>query len=421
MRKTVRTLIIIMVILATNAFIPLLADGGAREQGIENAIKYGGPLEYVAVTWALATAVCTFFLLHSGKVKKIQISMPIVALLGLCVFSIFWSKMPIVGFKVSAFLILAYLLICIQFAIFGPEQALKDFGTALGVILIASAIMITFVPSYGISVGLAHAGKWQGAFDHKNGLGNFSGLAFVFFTWRAMSRFSISMAFWALLSLVLILGSESRTALFGTATATMVLLMLKTPVLGDAIVKSRFVVLLAAILFAAGIVSLALGFGMIDFTDLDQTFTGRNHLWAYITFEISQAPWLGHGLNQLFMQAISRDLDYFIQGGVIPSSAHNGYFETAYALGVFGLLLELFVLIEIYRARVSRDWFQLILPYSILFCLTNITESRSVGFNLEFIFLMYLANVAVASHAPLATVNSGLAHTEMSNVGKSYA
>ena len=82
----------------------------------------------------------------------------------------------------------------------------------------------------------------------------------------------------------------------------------------------------------------------------DASFTGRNEVWRFAFASIAQKPFFGYGYFAFWGSDYVKEIDTgeAIDNWVlIASHSHNGYLDSALALGIPGLLLVISILVII--------------------------------------------------------------------------
>ena len=325
-------------------------------------------------------------LILEKKLRTIKLKWSLAVIFAL---SFFWAEFPTVSIRVSIFILLAWLLINAYVIEYGPTNAVRIFSIYALSILLVSFLFVCFFPSYGIAVGTEHEGKWQGLFDHKNSLGNFSAMAYVFFAWQFQERRQLMPLCSMLLSLVLVAGSQSAAAI-GNVLITSIVLMLMSTRLRNSIYASRSfgVILLVALSFVAIYVSIE--HQEFSIFEKNSTFSNRNLIWAYILMKMQESPWLGFGLDQLAALTNLNSAEFFNSVGFLVGTAHNGFLETMFAIGYVGLAAVIFFMIDCVRQLKQSPRAILLFTYLVSFCILNTFESKLLGFNVHFVGLLLL-------------------------------
>jgi len=208
---------------------------------------------------------------------------------------------------------------------------------------ILSTLMALGMPSLGVDQTV-HAGAWKGIWWEKNTLG-------AMMAWGAVSCFAalhvdprrrwIWMA-GAVLCCALVLLSTSKTALLALLLGT-------GGAVGIALCRRGFgfaaLMLFLGLTGAAG-GALVLLIAPVEFLELlgrDATLTGRTDIWAILSRQVMEAPWTGYGYRA-FWVAETGPVYWVRQGTDWPvPTAHNGWIETALAIGIPGMLMMISV------------------------------------------------------------------------------
>lgn len=403
-----------LIVLSSGAFVQLIKDGGARDQGLENALRYSGPLNMLPFIWAASVLFVIGILFFKKKLKRINYSSSLIALIVLCFSSAVWADFPTVSFRVTLLVAIAYLLISTQISLYGWKATVQFLCVTFFLILLFSLLTILIIPSYGVAVGVEHAGKWQGVFDHKNSLGNFASISFLFFVWQNYQRKSKWMLAAALLAIVLAIGSESGTGLANIGIILFIFAMLRFKFTAKKVYRLRYILIAAFVALSIFAVFVAIGFEEFSIFAKDSSFTGRNLIWSYILIKVAASPWIGYGLDQLSALTNKNSAEFFTNVGFLVNTAHNGFLETAFSLGSIGLLLVVLILTGQLTKKNKGIGFSLFFCYVISFILVNTFESKMISFNINFVGLMYVVSL-VATMAAQSEKN-----VSVSAVGNRY-
>lgn len=316
--------------------------------------------------------------------------------------------------------LLVFLLFCLASAIWSPDaartfrQAFSIVGVSLlataftlaawrpgrleSVLLPASTAMLALsllVAVLAPGIGIHHEnqfelmGAWRGITYQKNGLGQLSAIAMIFWchAWVAGKTRPRYAALGVALAVLLLLKSRSSTALLvSTIACITIVLRLRPPLrLGS---DRRSLSLLLALTIAVPLLLYLLLVGSFDsasYADAfgklfgkDATFSGRTYIWAELLREIPRHPWLGIGFNSFWFTPAANEA--VLRLGWPCPSGHNGYLDLINTLGVVGFLLFIgFVALHLQAikrvARFDPAMAALHLGLFIFVALTNLTES----------------------------------------------
>lgn len=390
MRSVIDSLVYLMIILSSGAIIQLLRDGGARDQGM--IIEYSGPLDYLPVFWKILAIFTISFVFFKTKNRYFQLDWLWMGIILLCFTSAIWASYPAAVFTSSFMLLLAYLLVNLHVYLFGHQRVLETLNRVFITILGLSLLAVFLLPSYGISVD-GHNGKWQGVFVHKNSLGNFSALMFVFYIWWYSIKPQPIKLGGAVLSIILVFGSGSSTSLAVIGVSIFLFGLLRLEYIKKFLFTSRNLFLFFIVALVILAMYTALSGNEFELQDKSSSFSDRNLVWMFFLQEINIAPWLGHGLDQ-FAVVSSLDESYVVWGvGFFVGTAHNGYLESLYALGTVGFGLIFIVIWKLLYRTNNGPEFDLALLFITSFAIINTMESHLLGFNVYFIMLMYISTL----------------------------
>ncbi|MDP1582333.1 MAG: O-antigen ligase [Bradyrhizobium sp.] len=194
------------------------------------------------------------------------------------------------------------------------------------------------------------AGDWRGVFDHKNTAS--AVMAMLIFVGIYLTRSGAALVgpLITVLSVVFLFfaAGKSSTAL------CMVVLVLTALVSAARTFRVRAVLCYAPLivlnLMSVGAVVSPMLASVARLLPFDASFTGRVDVWKFAFASIAQKPFFGYGYFAFWGSDYVRDLDTgeAIDSWVlIASHSHNGYLDSALALGIPGLLLVISILVVI--------------------------------------------------------------------------
>lgn len=405
MRRIIEAFAFMLIVLSSGAFIQQMKDGGARDQGLENTLNYSGPLNALPLIWAAGVLFIVSILFITKNLKRIKFSWPLMVLIGFCFLSVLWADQSRISFRSALLIATAYLLINTQISLYGGPATLRFLSLAFFVILACSLVAVLLVPSYGMAAGTEHAGKWQGVFDHKNGLGNFAAIAALIFSWQYFRKKSKINFIKLLLAIILVIGSQSGTAVANSGVIVFIIAILNLKFVEKIVYKLRYIIISFLIFLSFFAIYIAIGFQEFSIFEKDSSFTGRNLIWSYILAKVAASPWIGYGLDQLGALTNKNSAEFFTNVGFLVGSSHNGFLETAFSLGCIGLLLTLWVLMsQLSRKNEGAD-FTLLFSYLISFVVVNTFEAQMISFNFYFVGLMYVIAVTGSMASSSAKVS----------------
>lgn len=391
MRLIVKILSIMMIYLSSGS-LELFKDGGAREEGPANAIYYSGPLNLILPTWLLVTMLIAIYTLSRKRIKWSDFHIEFILIFAISIISCIWADFPLKTIQAIVLLTAVYLLTLIHYKYSTTKSIEKLISNTLLAMLLASLAGIFLLPKYGVAVGI-HEGKWQGIFDHKNGLGNFASLCFCYFLGEAFSKWRINTLFKLIISIVLTLGSQSFTAIAILGAAIVVFVLLKIPPILRFAAKFKKFSISMVLAASCSIVIFSLTNSSLSILDKDSGFSGRSLIWAYVLNRSLEAPIFGHGINQLSATSKDNDATIYNNIGFVAGSSHNGFLETFFSLGIIGLLAALSILYRTLPNNARNDFsFAFLLLISII--ITNSFEAKLISLNLYIVIAFYLLHKA---------------------------
>ncbi len=325
-----------------------------------------------------------------------------VAFFAFLVLSALWSANP--GETIREAVVLALVALYALYAVtrFELKQIVlfTAVATTIGVMLSLSFALV--LPEFGDS-----AKGWTGIHSNKNTLGRISALSAInyLFAARLYRRFRSLNYLLAALAVVLVIGSESSTAIVSltllVATMAVVLAFRSRRTLFGAVVLAFLSSLVIGMAFATA------NLGPItDILGKDITLTGRVGLWDYLLTEVTRRPFFGWGWNAYWGGWFSPAHEVWIEEIWLPPHSHNALFDYVLQLGIIGATLYLlFYCQAIGRSvRFVRDvpGAEGIWPVSIFafVMLQSITETGALFRGLEFFFLVVAVLAVGVSCSP---------------------
>ncbi len=384
----------IVSLVISGSIINLLKDGGARDEGPANAVIYVGLLNS---SGAIAKLLMIAFILIVAKKYKIFISFKeIVFIFYVNIVSIFSSDISdAVSQSLGVSLIFVYTRAFVYF--FGSEEAKKIFFYYCSGIMLASLVFVVLLPSYGVSVGL-HDGRWQGVFDHKNGLGGFCAIAAIFFLDQYFnSKNKLALFFW-MASIFVAIKTESFTGISSAIISSFVYMALN--LLG----RINFIVLKVNYVII-GLVFVAYGISFydvqIDFFGKDASFSGRNVIWGDAIHRCLDNIFFGNGVGQIYYEYENFSDEYLGRYGFFVSSTHSGYIDLLYSLGIFGVIILLVIFFEYKKILSQSKNYYFMISFFSGFFLLNTFESRLMGWNFYYFSAVFVINICICDKSKI--------------------
>ncbi|MEM7276110.1 MAG: O-antigen ligase family protein [Actinomycetota bacterium] len=233
-------------------------------------------------------------------------------------------------------------------------------------------------------LGRSASGAWDGLGTQKNALGHHGLLAVMVFLIAARTFRRWRVPFYSLtaISLLLLVGSESKTSLgAGLVTAGGFVVFLafraRKTLAGAVTITMLAGMTLTGLLVTANLEEIAGRFGK------DATFTGRVPLWEEVIRSIGEKPWLGYGYEGYFGGPLSEShrISAYAAFDWGPTHAHNALFESALDVGIpMTIVFAVFLFRGVVRATDHVRWVRgpiglFPLVYLTMVVMTSITES----------------------------------------------
>ncbi|WP_300526858.1 O-antigen ligase family protein [Maricaulis sp.] len=322
-----------------------------------------------------------FMALHPGRTVAALLRSPaILALAGLTLVSVVWSVAPDVSLRRGFALFMTTLFGLWLASRWDWPVLITLIASVFASLAVASTLMAVLMPSLGVDQAV-HAGAWKGVWWEKNTLGAMMAWGSVA-ALAALNNDPRRAWLWAgaaVLCSALVVLSTSKTALLAWALGCGLVALV-----GFCRQGFGFAVMcltLAVCGFALAILILLIApLEMLELLGRDATLTGRTEIWAALIREVQSAPWTGYGYNA-FWAADNGPVFWVRQETAwdVPT-AHNGWIETALAIGLPGVILMALVYLQAMARALGRMftggeayW---ALPFLAMFGLVSISESN---------------------------------------------
>jgi exopolysaccharide production protein ExoQ len=316
-----------------------LSAGGAQIGGFQSA----NPIMLLFTLTLLFSTAC-FLLPVYRRVLTVLINTPwTTALYAWSLVSVLWAVEPGTVIRLAPPL-WAYLLCGVIAGYYlSVEETASVVGNLMSLVALASAVYEKIDP-----IRDSAAPGWTGLFGEKNHLGMGMGVGII--ALLAAPRDSVRFRLPKLaLCTVLLLGSQSTTAMGFVLVAATLYALTKLKV------KARWLVSSALGLAISGLIFVPHATERIfAASGKDTSFTGRDVIWSFVWQQWCTRPLLGFGYSSFWTSQddlVHQTLSWN------PGSAHNGFLEVLVTLGLPGLLFLVAALISgIFLAR--RAWLQ---------------------------------------------------------------
>ncbi|WP_414661879.1 O-antigen ligase family protein [Horticoccus sp. 23ND18S-11] len=314
---------------------------------------------------------------------------PLFLFYGFLLISTLWANSPLVSakrwIKESGNIVIALLILSET----NPLEAFRATFTRCGLLLVPlSYIFIRYFPDLGRRYN-QHTGQLEavGVTYQKNSLGTMimaCGLIMLW-DWLESSRpdapkrsLAERIAFPAVgaLGAYLLHLCDSKTSIVSLATAIVIVVAVRVPLLRYRISAFGTYTLFAVVLFFLVDRYVGISESIIRALGRDMTFTGRTDVWREL-FAVGTDPLLGTGFMSFWDDDFFRSrLPYWV-----AHSAHNGYIEVYLAggfIGVFFLVVMLLGTIRSINAALAAQTAFSVVQFSILVMalMANFAESN---------------------------------------------
>lgn len=269
------------------------------------------------------------------QTARLRVPISVIAWLALAALSVQWSAAPTAtaaaaqtAVKVSLLSLAVALL-----ATTNEEASLRSIRMSTSVLLFVALVAL---PGGG---GEAPADSgWRSIFTHKNWCGFVAAICLLVCAHWAMTQRSWRARAAVVAAAVLVVGSQSVTALFASAVGLPALITLSRHRERSALISASKGFIVSAVSIAA-----ALGFAyraeVLVLFGRDPNLTGRTDLWAILLPFIGQRPWLGWGYYGFWGRQQRETQQVWLEAGWSAPSAHSAVIDTMLQLGIIGLVV----------------------------------------------------------------------------------
>lgn len=348
----------------------------------------------------VVSGLAVIIVVRREQFVRIKLSMAVIALLAWMSASYFWSVDPSDTFFTIRIVVPPIVLGYIIGQFTSPRQLLRGLEVAVYPTLIVTVGSLLLLPARRVAPAGDDVAGWRGPMDHKNGLGEFLVLATMCLVLSRQRRW-VRILFGSTVA-VLILGSDSRTALIVVAIIVMVKVFAgrwgrESTTVGRAAVLGSLMAwtagLLIVLVFGLSLILSALG--------RQGNLSGRDSIWEAAWPVVVERPIQGYGFGALWNtreQPTIRINETAGNGTLRYGSSHSSILELLLQLGavgfVLGLGLLLRTLIRSARMGLSADDPVFLLPFMMVVALSIASVTEAV-FPDQFRFLGLLIGVTL--------------------------
>ncbi|MCZ2858470.1 O-antigen ligase family protein [Blastococcus sp. VKM Ac-2987] len=350
--------------------------------------------DVAAMRWTLRllplAALVTILCLPAERRGRLRLPLPMLLFGGWCLLSVLWTSDQANSVRrcVDVFALLTVGWVVGQ--VLGLPAARHVLALAVRGVLLASVVVLVVLPDWSTTPGADGAPGWHGLFPHKNGLGFFCAVAFV--TLYCDTSAGWRRRLWLALCAIVVVGSQSASALGATAAAGCVIgwhaLRGERP---DDRRRLRTDVMAAAALLIAVLCIVARpGLGL-ELLGRDSSLTGRREIWTAVIRQIGERPIEGYGFGGVWDRASPVTLEIWRESRFEAFYAHNGYLDLPLQVGFVGLGLFLVLVVSlVLRALGHRPYAEAAWPLGLLAVLLITAFTESSPFTGEGLLLLAL-------------------------------
>lgn len=373
----------------------VILSGGASEGDDSESSSDFALIQLIFLVIYLIT-FCLLLLRWKKVIKVITKDKFIWLLVGLAVFSIFWSDAPDLTRSRTIALVGTTLFSLYLASRYSLKEQLQLLGWTFGIAIVASFLFAVGLPKYGRMSGV-HLGAWRGIYNHKNVLGKVMAPSTIVFLLLALSAQKKRWIFWGGLglSIWLIIASRASSPIINVFILIIELFFFRIlwwqyDFMIPTLMGISTISIIIYSLVATNPEAIAALFGK------DLTLTGRTNFWPFIIDKIWKNPWLGYGFGAFWRGLDGPSADIWYASGWQPPNSHNGYLDLLVELGLVGFSIYLIdfvtslqkALVYIMSVKTSDAfWPAMFLTYIVL---ANLTESTLIIQN-NFFFVIQVA------------------------------
>ena len=343
----------------------------------------------------------------------------LIAFFAYCLISVLWSEFPGIVFKKWIRFIGDVVVVLLILTEVRSEEGFYRIMRWMAIVCLPlSALFAKFYPALGRIYTVTGTQMWVGVTGHKNMLGILCAFTGIVLVWRNLARWpkvDFLDAGLIALDIYLLLGSKSTTSVIVFLMGAF-LLVVQARMKGNARKLNRVIVfglvsLLAIQVLAVSFLGKSFAPDLFAAAGKDASLTGRIPLWQELIDMGGQAPLFGCGFASFWLST-DRLSDLWGRVNWTPTTAHNGYIEIFLDLGIIGLLILVFLLVQTNKNIVNsfRDYPELgklKIAFFVMIFFHNFSES-GYGKPTTLIWLLFLLCSIVARTEPSQEEESDL-------------
>ena len=248
----------------------------------------------------------------------------------------------------------------LAYALHDQQRLLLTIGLAF-----LTALIVDMGLFFGLGTGFTDEGRFVGYLGNKNTSGNQYAITAILFVFLTIQRKNPLFLIAGLVSVALLLMSESKTSIGAIGIFLVLALFYRIPIARGVIIVSTLI----------GILALSIVFSLGE--NNPEIFTNRGELWNFLSLYVWDKPLLGHGFASFW--AVGPQSINEVEGvGFVQQidTGHNGFIDMLLGTGIAGLIVAVGFLFfsGLHLARLDYRYFYVHYLY-IAFLVANLTES----------------------------------------------
>jgi len=225
----------------------------------------------------------------------------------------------------------------------------------------------------------------EGIFSHKNGLGQLMSLGTLITIYKIASDFNVKLVFALALFVEVLILSQSATAQVSAFLASTICVIAYIFTRGGKTGKQILGLFITTIILFLFLVYLYLtakrinpGVLLISALGKNTTFSGRTSIWKVSIESLDGIKlFIGYGFNSFWSTLGEANVARSLVG-FRAFNSHNGYIELTLSLGLVGLFLYVFLIVNLFRSALETSkFYPLAVSFMIWILTVNTMESAA--------------------------------------------
>jgi exopolysaccharide production protein ExoQ len=373
---------VVALTLLSGAFIPLW-----RDLTFGDPLKRGGdPIQQIVLVAAYSGLLLCWWYRRQMVMAAVK-GWLIWLVVGWAIVSVLWSQDSTLTIRRSVTLLLATLYGLFLTVRYPPLTVLRLLGFTMIVILGASLISVALGASWA-TIDRYYPGSWNGVIYHKNALGRLGVLGVIVFgvlIQRSLMPTRIIWTIAGLVSLIVIIGSQSASAIVVLGLVVIAWLMLILVNTLSHQQQLQVAALSVGTAIPGGSLIWLFSTEIVALLGRDLTFTGRLPLWQALWSIAWKQSLLGYGFGAFWLESgrmIELDIALMRQRFWWALHAHNGYLDIWLEIGLIGLVLTCILLIvalwrslQMIQRKQAGSYLYFVCLFIIFLLLHNLSEA----------------------------------------------